>query len=100
MALVIQRASRKAIKLRLSLAGPSGAGKTKTALKVAFGLLGIDVDSPDFKKNWKPSDGTEKARVLVVDTEKRSASKYADQPDDPLPPFDVIDLNDFPPENY
>lgn len=100
MALVIQRASRKAIKLRLSLAGPSGSGKTLTGLKVAFGLIGIDVDSNEFKAKWKPSDGTEKARVLVVDTEKRSASKYADQPDAPLPPFDVIDLTDFAPENY
>jgi len=33
-----QRASKKQAKLRLALVGPSGAGKTMSALKIGFSL--------------------------------------------------------------
>jgi adenylate kinase family enzyme len=74
MSLQIQKATKKAAKLRLALMGPSGAGKTFTALSVAKGLG---------------------ARILVVDTENASASKYSDSFD-----FDVIELADFAPQNF
>ena len=71
---------RKAVKseswLRLALAGPAGSGKTYTALALASELAG-----------GKP--------VAVVDTERGSASKYAD-----LFEFDVLELEAFHPDRY
>jgi len=71
---------RKATKagsfLRAALCGVSGSGKTYTALQLA-GLI-----RPD-------------ARIAVVDTERGSASKYAD-----LFEFDVIELQSYEAENY
>ncbi len=62
------------LKLRFVVSGPPGAGKTFTLLVTAFALLA----------------GKENPRVLVADTENRSASKYADL----FPAFDVIELDD------
>jgi len=64
-------------RLRMALAGPSGAGKTYSALAIATALAG---------------DG----KVAVIDTERGSASKYAD-----LFNFDVLDLDSpFHPDRY
>lgn len=71
------KATRKQLKLRLALCGPTGAGKTRTALKVA-GFLG--------------------KRIAVIDTENRSASKYVGAPD--VPEFDVLELESFAPRTY
>lgn len=68
MSVQFQRATKRAAKLRLSIAGPSGAGKTYTALTLATALV--------------PG-----GRVAVIDTEHGSASKYAD-----LFEFDVLEL--------
>ncbi len=69
---------RKAIKtqarLRLALFGPSGSGKTYTALRIATGLGGA---------------------IAVIDTERCSASKYADRF-----VFDVLDLEIRTIESY
>jgi len=54
-------ATKHVIKSRLALDGPVGSGKTYTALLTARALAG--------------SDG----RVAVIDTERRSASLYADR---------------------
>ena len=59
-------ATKAQAKLRAALFGPSGAGKTFSALRIASGLGG---------------------RVAVIDTERGSASKYADRFR-----FDVLDL--------
>lgn len=67
-------ASKAASRLRLAIIGPSGAGKTFTALRVATGLGG---------------------RIAVVDTEHGSASKYADRFQ-----FDVLELDSFSPATY
>lgn len=61
-----QKASKKKQKLRLAVYGPSGAGKTFSALRIAKGIGG---------------------RVAVIDTEHGSASKYADRFD-----FSVCEL--------
>lgn len=72
-----QKATRKQLKLRLALVGPTGSGKTKTALLLAavFGK-----------------------RIAVVDTENRSASKYVGEPG--IPEFDVLELDSYAPQNY
>jgi hypothetical protein len=62
--------------LRMALAGPSGAGKTYTALSIATALAG-----------GKP--------IAVIDTERGSASKYADVFD-----FSVLELDSFHPDRY
>lgn len=69
-----KRATKSQAKLRMALMGPSGSGKSYTALKVA-GVLG---------------------RVAVIDTEHGSASKYADI----MQPFDVLELTEYHPQHY
>lgn len=76
MTLTISKAVKYGAKLRLALYGPSGSGKTYSSLKMAMELAG-------------------NGRVLVIDSERGSASKYADQFD-----FDVIELTDFHPSTY
>jgi hypothetical protein len=72
-----QKATRKKLKLRMALFGPTGAGKTKTALLLAA-VLG--------------------KRVAVIDSENRSASKYVGEPG--VPEFDVCELDSYAPRNY
>lgn len=61
------KATKAQAKLRMAITGPSGAGKTKTALRVAAGLG---------------------KRIALADSEYKSASKYASEHD-----FDVDELN-------
>jgi len=56
--LTFVKAEKTQAKLRLALFGPSGSGKTFTALRLAKGMGG---------------------RVALIDTERGSASKYADR---------------------
>ena len=75
MAVLFQRAQRKRAKLRLALAGPAGAGKTYSALLIAFGLGG---------------------RVAMIDTERGSGELYSH-----LGEYDVCTLEaPFLPEKY
>lgn len=58
--MAFKTATKKKLKLRLGLCGPSGSGKTFTGLTIASGLVGPG------------------GRIAVLDTEHRSAEKYAD----------------------
>lgn len=71
-----QKATKKESLLRMAITGPSGGGKTYTALTIGTALI--------------PS-----AKVALIDTERGSASKYADQFS-----FDVLELDDFRPAVY
>lgn len=73
-AFAFKPATKKQSRLRMALMGPSGSGKTYSALAIAAGMG---------------------ARVAVVDSERGSASKYADKFK-----FDVLELTDFDPANY
>lgn len=75
MTLAFRKAVKTDAKLRMAILGPSGAGKTWTALAVAAGL--------------------DKGKVALIDTERGSASKYADEFD-----FDVLELDSYHPDNY
>jgi len=77
MPITIKRAERQRQKFRLAIAAPSGAGKTYTAIAIAL-TLG--------------------KRVLVIDTERGSASLYADEW--PGSQFDVIELDSYSPRYY
>jgi AAA domain len=69
-----KKAVKEKAKLRMIVSGASGAGKTYTSLRVARGL----------------GD-----KIALVDSEFKSASKYADLFD-----FDVMDLLDTSPQTY
>jgi AAA domain len=69
--LSFSRASKEQAKARIALTGPTGSGKTYTALIVASGLG---------------------ERVAVIDSERGSASKYADEFT-----FDTLQLTRFEP---
>jgi len=68
------KAVKEQNKLRMALIGPSGSGKTYSALSIATHMGG---------------------RIALIDTERGSASKYADLFD-----FDVLELSSFSPNAY
>lgn len=72
-----KKAVRKQLKARMAIDGPTGSGKTYTALTAATAFIG------------------EKGKIAVLDTERGSASLYADCFD-----FDVLELDYFDPLNY
>lgn len=75
--MAFQKATKKQAKGRMAIDGPSGSGKTFTALRVAKALA--------------PT-----GKIAVIDTERGSASKYAD-----LFSFDVCEIvDDFHPQHY
>lgn len=65
---MFKKATKKSTYLRTALFGPSGAGKTFSALRIAKGIGGT---------------------TAIIDTERRSASKYSDRFE-----FDVCELDD------
>ena len=76
--MVLQKATRKKVKLRVGLSAVSGGGKTYSALLLAKGLVG----------DWD--------KIAVIDTENNSASLYSHLGD-----FNTIELaSPYPPEKY
>ena len=74
----LKKAQRKKVYLRLNLSAPSGAGKTMSALLMAYGMAG----------DWN--------KIAVIDTENGSASLYSH-----LGEFNVLDLQPpFSPERF
>src|SRR5581483_8336606 len=74
---LFQKAERRAVKVKLGVTGPSGAGKTFSALRLARGIAG-------------------QGKIAFIDTENGSASLYSDRFD-----FDVINLDPpFTPDKY
>jgi len=65
MSVSFQEATRERLKLRMAVDGPSGGGKTATALRFAQCLAKME----------RELNGRE-GRIAVIDTENRSASKY------------------------
>lgn len=76
MTLTFQRATKQQAKLRLALIGLAGSGKTYSALSIASHLV--------------PG-----GKIAVIDTERGSASLYADRFT-----FDTLDLDRHGPEHY
>lgn len=74
----LKQAQRHQVKLRLGLSGPSGYGKTYSALILAYGIT----------QDW--------SRIGIIDTENNSASLYSH-----LGEFKVLTLEEpFSPERY
>lgn len=70
----IKKATKAQSKARIALMGPAGSGKTFSALNLAAHLG---------------------ERIILIDTERGSASKYADEFE-----FNVIELDTFSPRTY
>ena len=74
----LHKAERHQVKLRIGLSGPSGFGKTYSALLLAYGIT----------NDW--------SKIAVIDTENKSASLYSHLGD-----FNVLSLEEpFAPERY
>ena len=82
--MAFQKAVKTKAKLRLALCGLAGCGKTFTALKVAS----------EISKHIRAA-GLGDGRIAVIDSERGSASLYADEFD-----FDVCELDSFSPMAY
>jgi len=79
---MFKRATRQQSKLRMTIDGPAGSGKTYTALRFAHCL----------------ANG---GKIAFIDTERGSASKYVGEaPDGVEWQFDVLELTSFSPEKY
>lgn len=76
--MAFKEATRQGLYLRCAIFGPSGSGKTMSALRMAKGIA--------------ERTGN---RFAVIDTESRSASKYADRFS-----FDVNDMSDKTIDSY
>jgi hypothetical protein len=74
----LQKAERHQVKLRIGLSGPSGFGKTYSALLLARGIT----------NDWN--------KIAIIDTENKSASLYSHLGD-----FNVLSLEEpYSPERY
>jgi len=74
----LMKAERHQVKLRLGLSGPSGFGKTYSALLLAYGIT----------EDW--------SKIAVIDTENNSASLYSH-----IGNYNVLTLNEpYSPERY
>ncbi len=82
--MAFHKAVKEQSKLRLALCGLAGAGKTFSAISIASAMSKLIRDS-----------GHGEGRIAVIDSERKSASLYADKFD-----FDVAELESFSPLNY
>ena len=79
---MFRQATKQQSKLRMTIDGPAGSGKTYTALRFATALAAG-------------------GRIAFIDTEHGSASKYVGEAPDGIPfNFDVLELITFSPEKY
>lgn len=81
---MFKQAVKSQSKLRMTIDGPAGSGKTYTALRFAHAIA-------------QRSGG----KIAVIDTERGSVSKYVGESPDGYPwQFDVLELTTFSPEKY
>lgn len=81
---MFKQAVKSQSKLRMTIDGPAGSGKTYTALRFAHAIA-------------QRTGG----KIAVIDTERGSASKYVGESPDGYPwQFDVLELTSFSPERY
>jgi hypothetical protein len=79
---MFKQATRTQSRLRMTIDGPAGSGKTYTALRFAHALAAG-------------------GKIAAIDTERGSMSKYVGEAPDGIPwQFDVVELIQFSPEKY
>lgn len=79
MSLSLKKAKREKAKARITLQGTSGAGKTLSALYIAYGMT----------KDW--------GKIAVIDSERGRALFYADRSDLPFPTGEFLHCDLEPP---
>ena len=68
MALVFKKAQREHVRIKISIAGPAGSGKTMSSLLMAYGLIKAEHPEWDDITIWD--------HIVVADSENGSASLY------------------------
>lgn len=68
MALVFKKAQREQVRIKISIAGPAGSGKTMSSLLMAYGLIKAEHPEWDDITIWD--------HIVVADSENGSASLY------------------------
>ena len=68
MALVFKKAQREQVRIKVSIAGPAGSGKTMSALLMAYGLTKAEFPGISDAEIWE--------KICLIDTENGSGSLY------------------------
>ena len=68
MALVFKKAQREQVRIKVSIAGPAGSGKTMSSLLMAYGLTKAEFPNLKDAEIWE--------KICLIDTENGSGSLY------------------------
>ena len=68
MALVFKKAQREQVRIKVSIAGPAGSGKTMSSLLMAYGLTKAEFPNLSEAEIW--------GKICLIDTENGSGSLY------------------------
>lgn len=68
MALVFKKAQREQVRIKVSIAGPAGSGKTMSSLLMAYGLTKSEFPNLSDAEIWE--------KICIIDTENCSGSLY------------------------
>ena len=86
MALVFKKAQREQVRIKVSIAGPAGSGKTMSSLLMAYGLTKAEFPSLSDEDVW--------SKICLIDTENGSGSLYVGKQVGPtvIGAYNTIDL--------
>ena len=86
MALVFKKAQREQVRIKVSIAGPAGSGKTMSSLLMAYGLTKAEFPNLSDADIWE--------KICLIDTENGSGSLYVGKQVGPttIGAYNTIDL--------
>lgn len=86
MALVFKKAQREQVRIKVSIAGPAGSGKTMSSLLMAYGITKAEFPNLSDAEVWE--------KICVIDTENGSGSLYVGKQVGPttIGAYNTIDL--------
>ena len=86
MALVFKKAQREQVRIKVSIAGPAGSGKTMSSLLMAYGLTKAEFPTLSDAEIW--------SKICLIDTENGSGSLYVGKQVGPttIGEYNTIDL--------
>jgi len=86
MALTFQKARREQVRIKVSVAGPAGSGKTMSSLLMAYGLTRAEFPNISEQEVW--------GKICLIDTESGSGSLYVGKQVGPttIGEYNVINL--------
>ena len=86
MALVFKKAQREQVRIKVSIAGPAGSGKTMSSLLMAYGLTKAEFPNLPDAEIW--------SKICLIDTENGSGSLYVGKQVGPttIGEYNTIDL--------